>query len=109
MIDPYSVIVRPVVTEKSTKLAQRPRPGSDFTLNQYTFEVVQGASKGQIKEAVEQWWYESRQVRIKVTGVNTLRVRPKRRRTHGTFRYGRTRAWKKAIVTLRDGDSMDIY
>ena len=109
MTDPYSIIVRPVVTEKGTVLAQAPRPRSDFTLNQYTFEVTPQSTKGQIKQAVEQWWFETRRVRIKVTSVNTMTVRPKWRRTHGRQTYGRTRRWKKAVVTLQDGDSLDIY
>ena len=109
MIDPYKIIIRPVVTEKTTSLAQAPRPKSEYTLNQYTFEVARGASKSQIREALERWWLDARGVRIHVVRVNTMNVHPKRRRTTGKQILGLTRTWKKAVVTLQDGDSLDVY
>ena len=109
MIDPYRIILGPVVTEKSTGLAQAKRKGSGTPLNQYSFNVAPDATKPQIKEALEAWWVAHRGVPIRVVRVNTLNQQGKLRRSRGRQIYGRTRARKKAVVTLRQGDSMDIY
>jgi len=91
-IHPYEVLRRPIVTEKSTMLA-----GS----GKYVFEVAFGANKPQIQDAVEKAFD------VHVRAVNVMRVRGK------TSRRGRTvsRApdWKKAVVTLRAGEQIQIF
>jgi len=87
----YDIILAPVVTEKSTL-------GSQF--NQVTFRVHRDASKPQIKRAVQDLF------KVKVTGVNTLRQSGKRKRFRG--RPGQRPEYKKAIVTLAEGDSIDV-
>ncbi len=94
MKDPYSVIIAPVVTEKSLRLARE--------LNKYTFRVALDATKVDIRRAVEQIFG------VKVTKVNTMRVKPKRRRL-GLLPEGKTPQWKKAIVTLAPGHKIDVF
>ncbi len=89
MKDATEVIVRPLLTEKST-LLQR--------LNKYTFEVAKDATKIEIQKAIEQLG------RCEVDKVNTLVVKGKVRRRGN--RVGRTADWKKAVVTLKDGESL---
>ena len=88
----YQIVKRPVVTEK----------GSDDTANRnaYHFEVPMSANKVEIRQAVEALFG------VKVTGVNTLRVRGKERRRGWVA--GKRPDWKKALVTLREGDSIDV-
>ena len=92
-IHPYEVLRRPVVTEKSTMLAAQ---------NKYVFEVTIGANKPQIKAAVEQAFD------VHVTAVNTAVVRGKVRR-FGRSSGGRQPSWKKAIVTLASGDTIEVF
>lgn len=87
----YDIILAPVVTEKSTQ-------GSEH--NQVSFRVARSATKPQIKAAVEALFG------VKVTAVNTLNVKGKVKRFRG--RPGRRAGYKKAIVTLAEGDSIDI-
>lgn len=87
----YDIILAPVVTEKSTQ-------GSEH--NQVTFRVDRRASKPKIKAAIEELFG------VKVTGVNTLNMRGKVKRFRG--RIGRRAAYKKAIVTLSEGESIDV-
>jgi large subunit ribosomal protein L23 len=87
MREPTQVIVRPLLTEKST-MGQR--------LNKYTFEVAIEATKIEIRHAVEELG------RCHVAKVNTLHVPGKLRRTRRGS--GRTPEWKKAVVTLREGE-----
>ena len=93
MITPHQVIVRPVVTEKSNDLVA--------SKNQYVFEVHKDANKIEIRSAVEMVFG------VRVSAVRTQIVRGNTRRV-GRF-YGRRPTWKKAIVTLHDGDSIDLY
>jgi large subunit ribosomal protein L23 len=88
----YRLIRRPVVTEKSSTL--------QGLNNQVTFEVVPEANKSEVKKAVETLF------KVKVTAVNIIRLPSKLRRTFG--RPGKTRPWKKAVVTLRKGDTIEI-
>ena len=90
---PSQVIIRPVVSEKSYVLAAN---------DKYTFRVHQDAHKTQIRQAIEQLYPD-----VKVLEVRTLSVKSKPKRRG--FTSGRTRAWKKAIVTLREGDSIPIF
>ena len=69
--------------------------------NKYTFEVAKNANKYQIKDAVEELF------NVKVTRVNTLTVKPKTKRVR--YVAGKTRTWKKAVVTLREGDAIEIF
>lgn len=92
--DPRDIIIRPVVSEKSYGLAE--------SAGKYTFEVAGDSNKIEIREAVEA------QFHVHVTAVNTLWVRGKKRRL-GRMPEGRTKRWKKAIVTLAPGDSIAIF
>lgn len=89
---PYEVLRRPVVTEKSTLLQGQ---------HKYVFEVATAANKTQIKEAVETAF------KVKVRAVNVSKVRGKLRRMGRT--RGRTPDWKKAVVTLREGDQIEFF
>jgi large subunit ribosomal protein L23 len=90
--NPRDILLRPVVSEKSYGLLDE---------NKYTFVVAPHANKTQIRQAVEEVF------RVKVTGVNTLNRQGKRRRTrHG---WGKRPDTKRAIVTLADGDRIDIF
>jgi large subunit ribosomal protein L23 len=93
VITPHPVIVRPVVTEKSNDLVAQE--------NQYVFEVHKDANKIEIRSAVEMVFG------VRVSAVRTPVVRGNTRRV-GRF-SGRRPSWKKAIVTLHDGDSIDLY
>ena len=88
------VIKRPLyLTEKGAKLREEE--------NKYTFEVDLGANKLQIKDAVETLF------KVTVDDVHTLVMRGHMRRMGRT--YAKTRNWKKAIVTVREGDSIDFF
>ena len=83
---------------KTARLTEKgPRQGSKF--NQYTLVADRRASKPQIKKAVEELF------KVKVVSVNTLNVRGKARRQR-TAQAGRDESWKKAIVTLKEGDKI---
>ncbi len=90
---PYQVVLRPLVTEKGVHRATR--------CNAYAFEVNRMAGKQVIREAVEALFD------VKVVRVNTQNRKGKPRRTK--FRWGRTKAWKKAIVTLDPEDRIDFF
>jgi large subunit ribosomal protein L23 len=87
----YDVIVSPAITEKSTMASEQ---------NQVVFNVARKASKPEIKAAVEALFG------VKVTAVNTLLRKGKMKRFRGTV--GRQSDVKKAIVTLADGQSIDV-
>ena len=92
------VIRRPLITEKNTVLMEK---------GQYSFVVATEANKLQIREAVEQTF------KVKVKAVNTLNVKPKAKSRMATRRGGRITGheagWKKAIVTLAPGESIDLF
>ena len=90
--NPRDVLLRPVVSEKSYGLLDE---------GKYTFVVAPDANKTQIKQAVEEVF------RVKVTGVNTLNRQGKRRRTRTG--WGKRVDTKRAIVTLAEGDRIDIF
>ena len=89
----YSVIVRPLVTEKGTHQSQ--------ALNAYAFEVAPKANKAQIKQAVEKIYG------VKVLEVRTATRKGKPRRTG--MRWGKTRHWKKAVVVLHEDHRIDLF
>jgi large subunit ribosomal protein L23 len=91
-IHPYAVLLRPLITEKSTVLA-----GAD----KYVFEVDLRANKNQIKEAVELAFD------VKVVDVNTMKMKGKNKRFGR--RVTKQPDWKKAIVTLRPGNSIELF
>lgn len=88
----YDIIIRPVITERSTDMME---------LNRYTFEVAKTANKIEIAKAIEKLFD------VKVTRVNTVNVKPKPKRVR--YQKGYTRTWKKAIVTLKEGDTIELF
>jgi len=94
-LNPYAIILRPLVTEKSTALS---------LANKYIFEVDMRANKPQIKSAVEKAFS------VTVTGVNVLVMKGKKR---GNRRLGRRETygndWKKAVVTLAPADKIELF
>ena len=92
----YDVIRRPVITEKTTELADGE--------NKYVFEVALKANKIQVKQAVEEIF----ELEGQVLKVNTMVMPPKRGR-RGQNRYIRSRRWKKAIVTVADGVTIELF
>jgi large subunit ribosomal protein L23 len=92
-----NILIKPIVTEKMT--AQ----GEDF--NRYGFVVVKEANKLQIKQAVEELYD------VKVADVNTMRYAGKRkqRNTKSGISVGSTSSYKKAVVTLAEGEVIDFY
>ena len=90
--DPREVIIRPVITEHSYDAMEN---------NVYTFEVAKDANKIEIRQAIEAIFD------VKVTKVNTLNVKPKPKRVR--YQKGLTRSWKKAMVTLAEGDEIAIF
>ncbi len=92
-MSPEEIIVRPIVSEKSSDL--------ENMNNQYTFEVHRNANKIDIRKAVEMVFG------VRVKDVRTQVVRGNVRRV-GRF-YGKTRQWKKAVVNVHPGDTIDLY
>ncbi len=93
MNDPYSVIDTIHLTEKGAMLGE--------TENQYFFKVNPAANKYEIKDAVE------RLFKVSVQNVNTQNYIGKKKRER-TRTYGKRSDWKRAIVTLADGDRIDL-
>ena len=88
----HEIIIRPIVSERSYALMEE---------NKYTFEVARNENKYQIKDAVEELFS------VHVTRVNTINVKPKTKRVR--YIAGKTRQWKKAVVTLAEGESIEIF
>ncbi|MDD3195157.1 MAG: 50S ribosomal protein L23 [Paludibacter sp.] len=91
------IIIKPIVTEKMTQLGEK--------LNRYGFRVDKGANKIEIKQAVEALY------NVTVLEVNTMIAAPKKksRFTKSGVINGQTSAYKKAIVTLKEGEVIDFY
>jgi len=91
------IIIKPIVTEKMTQLGDK--------LNRYGFRVLKSANKIEIKQAIEAMYD------VTVNEVNTLIVAPKKksRFTKGGVIKGSASAYKKAIVTVKDGEKIDFY
>lgn len=94
MKDPRDVIIRPVVSEKSYTLLED---------NVYTFEVHPSSSKPEIKDAVESIFD------VDVLKVNTLIRKGKRKKNRRTNSWGSRPSRKRAIVTLAEGDSIELF
>ncbi|MGW8316985.1 MAG: 50S ribosomal protein L23 [Bacteroidales bacterium] len=92
-----NILIKPIVTEKMTT------QGEDF--NRYGFMVDKNANKLEIKKAVEDLY------NVKVTEVNTMRYAGKRKQrfTKSGVSVGKTPAYKKAVVTLAEGEVIDFY
>ena len=95
MKDPYRIIKHPLITEKSTILRE--------DKNKYTFRVDKRDNKIEIKGAIEAIFPD-----IEILAVNTLNVRGKSKRFR-TNKRGRRPDWKKAIITLSPGSTIEIY
>ncbi len=93
VLDPYQVVIRPLITEKATHLSERH--------NAYTFEVNPLVTKTEIKAAVEALF------NVKVLNVRIQNRRGKMRRYR--LKLGRMRNWKKAIVSLHEEFRIDFY
>ena len=91
-MNPHQIIIRPLITEKNTYL---------MAYNKYCFEVDRQATKPEIKRAIESIF------NVSVTKVHTMNMRGKLRRRG--MRYGYTADWKKAIVTLAEGDRIELF
>src|SRR3972149_2406799 len=92
-IYPLGVIMRPLITEKATRLGGE---------NKYAFEVRPRANKVQIKEAVEKAF------EVRVSAVNVMVMKGKPRRTR-SGRIKHRSDWKKAVVTLAPGDKLELF
>ena len=92
-----NIILKPVLTEKMPQLGEK--------LNRYAFKVDRKANKLQIREAVEQMYG------VVVTDVNTMNYmgKDKQRYTKAGLLRGRSNHFKKAVVTLKEGDTIDFY
>jgi len=90
--DPRDIIIRPVITERSMQ---------DMAAGKYTFAVDPRANKHQIKQAIQQIF------EVDVVRVNTMQMLGKRRRM-GAF-SGRRPSWKKAVVTLKEGQTIAFF
>ncbi len=88
----HNVLVRPLITEKNTILQAE---------NKYVFEIAGEANKPQVKQAVEKTF------KVKVNAVNVSTVPGKTKRVGR--RMVQTRSWKKAVVTLQEGDKIEIF
>lgn len=102
MREPYRVIIRPVITEKSTRQIEEG--------NVYTFLVERDANKGEIENAVEKLWD------VQVRDVRTVNYRGKIRRSlmgrmskSQSRKVGRRPSYKKAFVKLAEGDQIEFY
>jgi large subunit ribosomal protein L23 len=90
--DPRDILLRPVISEKTYRLADD---------GKYTFLVARDANRTQVRQAVETIFG------VKVTGVNTLNRPGKRRRTR--FGWGQRVGTKRAIVSLAEGERIDVF
>jgi large subunit ribosomal protein L23 len=91
-IQVYDVLRKPLITEKNTDLQAQ---------GKYVFEVAIGANKAQVKQSVEAAF------KVTVTGVNIIMVKGKTRRAGKRTMV--TSPWKKAIVTLKSGDKIELF
>ena len=92
MKDPREVIIRPIITERAM---------SGAADKKYVFEVAKDANKVEIRQAIEAIFD------VTVVKVNTLNVKPKPKRVR--YQLGKTRTWKKAMVTLKEGDTIELF
>lgn len=91
-MDVNDILIKPVITEKATEIAAQ---------NKYVFRVAKAANKVMIKDAVKAIFS------VDAVAVNIVNVRGRQRRVRN--QYGFTPAWKKAIVTLKAGDKIELF
>jgi len=91
---PHEILLRPIISEKNTMLNER---------GQYVFEVSERANKIMVRRAVEELF------KVSVRSVNVMHVAGKKRRSPRSRTVGMTRSWKKAIVSLREGDRIELF
>jgi len=106
--NPYQIVKHQHVTEKSQVLEGLKNATSNISLTRckspkYVFIVDPTANKNEIARAVEEIYSAQK---VKVVAVNTINVKAKARRVRG--RLGMKKSFKKAVVTLQDGDSLDV-
>ena len=92
MKDPREIIIRPIITENTYDMMEE---------GVYTFEVAKDSNKVEIAQAVEAIFD------VKVVKVNTLNVKPKPKRVR--YQLGKTRTWKKAVVTVAEGEQIEVF
>ncbi|MEG0324794.1 MAG: 50S ribosomal protein L23 [Raoultibacter sp.] len=92
MKDPREIIIRPIISEHSYDM---------MAANTYTFEVSKEANKVEISQAIEAIFD------VKVVKVNTLNVKAKPKRVR--YQLGKTRTWKKAMVTIKEGETIELF
>lgn len=92
MKDPREIIIRPIISEHSYDM---------MAANTYTFEVSKEANKVEIGQAIEAIFD------VKVVKVNTLNVKAKPKRVR--YQLGKTRTWKKAMVTIKEGETIELF
>ena len=91
-MEAHQILIRPIISEKNTMLNEQ---------GKYVFEVSDRSNKIMVRAAVEQIF------KVDVTAVNVIHVPGKRRRSGRT--YGMTRSWKKAVVTLKEGQRIELF
>ena len=89
----HDVLIRPVISEKSVAETDR---------NNYTFAVARDANKFQIKDAVEA------EFKVTVLGVRVMTVKPKKKR-RGRRQMGTVPGWRKAVVTIAEGQKIELF
>lgn len=107
--NPYQIIKSRHITEKTMMLQELHKNESNACVKKcqtpkYVFLVIKKATKPQIAAAIEQIYADKK---VKVVGVNTITIKPKAKRIRGKFKYGKTAAIKKAIVSLEAGDIIE--
>ena len=98
-IDPHKIVLSPIITEEAQIQTAKSRSAK------YTFRVTPKATKSQIRDAVEEIFKKNE---IRVVAVNTMNYEGKVRNRMASRRPGRRPNWKKAIVTLRPGDAIEL-
>ena len=93
-MEAHQILIRPIISEKNTMLNEQ---------GQYVFEVDQRANKIMVRKAVEELF------NVNVTAVNIMNVSGKRRRAPRSRTYGMTRSLKKAVVSLVEGQRIDLF
>jgi len=92
MMDSRDILIRPIITERGS---------NSMSVGRYTFEVYIGSNKHQVKKAVEELF------KVHVVDVNTMVIKGKVRGIGKS--KGKRKAWKKAVVSLREGDSIPLF
>ncbi len=96
MKDPYRIIKEPLITEKSTILREA---------DKYSFVVDVKASKAEIRKAAEELF----DLKDKILKINTIQVRGKTKGQFWRYRQGRRPNWKKVIITVTEGTTIDAF